>query len=211
MRVLVATMNAGKMAEYERLLADVPELELESMASLPKRIEVVEDRDTFYGNALKKATEIAAVAGIACLADDSGLEVDALDGRPGVYSARYAGEGASDAQNNSRLLGELSRVADDERTARFRCAIVVVDGDGRELATAEGRCQGRISQEPKGIHGFGYDPLFVPDGYTQTMAELGPETKNKISHRANAAAKLALLLREDEVVSLLSKGSGKTF
>jgi XTP/dITP diphosphohydrolase len=168
LRLLVATMNAGKLREYERLLADVPGLELETMASLSHPIDVVEDCDTFRGNALKKATEIAGVAGIPCLADDSGLEVDALDGRPGVHSARYSGEGATDAQNNEKLLEELSDVPDHDRTARFRCA----------------------------THGFGYDPLFVPDGYTLSMAELGPETKNAISHRAKAAAKLAPLLRE---------------
>ena len=195
MRILVATMNAGKLREYERLLADVQGLELETMASLPEPVDVVEDRDTFVGNALKKATEIAEVAGMPCLADDSGLEVDALGGRPGVYSARYAGEDASDAQNNAKLLDELSDIADQQRTARFRCAIAVVDESGSELATVDGACEGRIGREPRGAHGFGYDPLFVPDGYTQTMAELGPATKNQISHRAQAAAKLVPFLR----------------
>ena len=196
MRILVATMNPGKLREYERLLADVPGLELETMASLAVPVHVVEDRDTFRGNALKKATEIAKVAGMPCLADDSGLEVDALGGRPGVYSARYAGEGATDAQNNAKLLDELSDAADEQRTARFHCAIVIVDRRGHELATADGTCEGRIGHEPKGAHGFGYDPLFVPEGYTRTMAELGPETKNEISHRAQAAAQLVPLLRE---------------
>jgi XTP/dITP diphosphohydrolase len=196
MRILIATMNEGKLREYERLLADVPGLELETMASLPKPVDVVEDRDTFRGNAIKKAIEIAAVAGMPCLADDSGLEVDALGARPGVYSARYAGEGATDAENNLKLLDELSGTADELRTARFRCAIVIVDGSGVELATAEGACEGRIGREPRGAQGFGYDPLFMPDGYTQTMAELGPETKNEISHRAKAAAKLVPLLRQ---------------
>ena len=195
MRLLVATMNAGKLAEYQRLLDGVPGLELDSMASLPQRIDVLEDRGTFYGNALKKAAEIAAVAGTPCLADDSGLEVDALDGRPGVYSARYAGEGASDEQNNDKLLDELSGVADDERKARFRCAIVIVDRQGRELAMAEGTCEGRIGWELKGTHGFGYDPLFVPEGYAETMAELGSDTKNEISHRARAAGQLTSLLQ----------------
>ena len=196
MRILIATMNTGKLLEYERLLAEVPGLELETMAALPEAIDVVEDRDTFRGNALKKAMEIATVAGIPCLADDSGLEVDALRGRPGVYSARYAGEGSTDSENNAKLLDELSGIADDERTARFRCAIVIVDQSGRELAMAEGACEGRIGSEPRGSHGFGYDPLFVPEGYAQTMAELGPETKNEISHRAKAAAKLVPILRE---------------
>jgi XTP/dITP diphosphohydrolase len=196
MRILIATMNRGKLREYERLLAEVPGLELETMAALPEPIEVVEDRDTFYGNARKKATEIATVAGMPCLADDSGLEVDALGGRPGVYSARYAGEGSTDSENNAKLLDALSGVADDERTARFQCAIVIIDQSGRELAIAEGACEGRIGSEPRGSHGFGYDPLFVPAGYAQTMAELGPETKNQISHRAKAAAKLVPILRE---------------
>jgi len=196
MRILIATMNTGKLREYERLLAEVPGLELETMAALPEPIEVVEDRDTFRGNARKKATEIATVAGMPCLADDSGLEVDALGGRPGVYSARYAGEGSTDSENNAKLLDALSGVADDERTARFQCAIVIIDQSGRELAIAEGACEGRIGSEPRGSHGFGYDPLFVPAGYAQTMAELGPETKNQISHRAKAAAKLVPILRE---------------
>lgn len=198
MRILLATMNAGKLREYERLLAGVPGLKLETMASLSVPIDVVEDRDTFHGNALKKATEIAKVAGVICLADDSGLEVDALGGRPGVYSARYAGEGATDAENNAKLLDALSETSEPRRTARFRCVIALVDQRGRELAVAEGACEGRITREPRGAHGFGYDPLFVPEGHTQTMAELGPETKNRISHRAQAAASLVRLLRECE-------------
>ena len=196
MRILIATMNTGKLLEYERLLAEVPGLELETMAALPEAIDVVEDRDTFRGNALKKAMEIATVAGMPCLADDSGLEVDALGGGPGVYSARYAGEGSTDSENNAKLLDELSGIADHERRARFQCAIVIADQSGRELAMAEGACEGRIGSEPRGSHGFGYDPLFVPEGYAQTMAELGPETKNEISHRAKAAAKLVPILRE---------------
>lgn len=189
-------MNEGKLREYQRLLAEVRGLELETMASLSMPVEVEEDQDTFAGNARKKALEIAAVAGVACLADDSGLEVDALGGRPGVYSARYSGEGATDESNNLKLLEELQRVSDAKRTARFRCAIVVVDASGRELAAVDGACEGRIGHQPSGSHGFGYDPLFIPDGYSQTMAELGPETKNEISHRAMAAAKLVPLLRE---------------
>ena len=196
MRILIATMNEGKLREYQRLLTQVPGLELETMASLSMGVEVDEDRDTFAGNARKKATEIAAVAGVACLADDSGLEVNALGGRPGVHSARYAGEGASDTRNNEKLLAELREVPDAERTARFRCSIVVVEADGRELAAVDGACEGHIGRELRGTHGFGYDPLFIPAGYAQTMAELGPETKNEISHRAKAAAKLVPLLQE---------------
>jgi XTP/dITP diphosphohydrolase len=198
MRILIATRNAGKLREYERLLADVPGLELETMATLAEPVEVVEDQDTFGGNALKKATEIAKLAGTPCLADDSGLEVDALGGQPGVYSARYAGQNATDAENNVKLLDALSDTSESRRTARFRCAIALVDPSGRELAVAQGACEGRIAREPRGTHGFGYDPLFVPDGYTQTMAELGPEAKNEISHRAQAAASLARVLRDLE-------------
>lgn len=196
MRILIATMNEGKLREYERLLAEVPGLELETMASLRTRVDVDEDRDTFEANARKKATEIAAVAGVACLADDSGLEVDALGGRPGVRSARYSGEGATDGSNNEKLLAELRGVPEAERSARFRCCIVVVDAKGRDLAAVDGACEGWIGYEPRGSHGFGYDPLFIPAGYDQTMAELGPETKNQISHRAEAARKLVPLLRE---------------
>jgi XTP/dITP diphosphohydrolase len=196
MRILVATTNEGKLREYERLLAGVPDLELETMGALGELVEVVEDRDTFSANAGKKASEIAAVAGMPCLADDSGLEVDALGGRPGVRSARYAGEDATDAENNQKLLEALRDVPDAQRTARFRCAIALVDANGREVALVEGTCEGRIGQEPKGSHGFGYDPLFVPDGFTQTIAELGPETKDRISHRAQAAAKLVPVLRQ---------------
>ena len=196
MRLLIATTNDGKRREYERLLESVPELRLETMASLGVTVQVDEDRDTFEGNALKKATEIAAAARVACLADDSGLEVDALGGRPGVLSARYSGDGATDGRNNEKLLEELRDIPDEKRTARFRCAIAVVDADGVVLAATTGSCEGRIGRAPRGTHGFGYDPLFIPDGFTQAMAELPPETKNRISHRAEAAAKLAPLLRE---------------
>lgn len=196
MRIIVATSNAGKLAEYERLLAEVPDLELESMASLGVSVHVVEDRDTFHANALKKARAVAAMVGMPSMADDSGLEVDALNRRPGVHSARYAGDGATDAQNNEKLLRELSGVASGKRTGRFRCAIVLVDGDGRELVVADGTCEGRIVETPRGTNGFGYDPLFVADGYQQTMAELSPEKKNEISHRAKAAEKLVAGLRQ---------------
>ena len=196
MRLLIATMNQGKLREYQRLLADVPSLELETMASLDAPVDVVEDSDTFEGNAIKKATEIAAAAGVSCLADDSGLEVDALEGRPGVYSARYSGPGATDERNNEKLLEELRDLPDTSRSARFRCAIAVVDEEGRVLAVTDGTCEGRIARNPAGSHGFGYDPLFIPDGYQETMAELGPDTKNAISHRAKAALQLVPLLKE---------------
>lgn len=196
MRIILATGNPGKLAEYQRLLAGVPDLELESMASLGRPVHIEEDRDTFYANALKKARAVASIAGVPSMADDSGLEVDSLGGRPGVRSARYAGDSATDAQNNEKLLRELSRVVPGERTARFRCAIVLVDGDGRELVFADGACEGSIVETPRGTNGFGYDPLFVADGQQKTMAELPSEKKNQISHRAKAAEKLVAELRQ---------------
>lgn len=190
MRILIATTNEGKLREYARLLGGVPSLTLDTVASLAQPVVVDEDQDSFEGNALKKAREIAAVAKVPCLADDSGLEVDALDGRPGVYSARYSGDDATDASNNEKLLDELGDLPDERRTARFRCAIAVVDAQGRTVAAVDGACEGRIARAPRGTHGFGYDPVFVPDGYVRTMAELGLAEKNKISHRARAAEKL---------------------
>lgn len=196
MRVVVATQNPGKLRELERLFADVPGLELVSLASVGIDVEVVEDRDSFHGNALKKAQEIAGVTSCAALADDSGLVVDALDGRPGVWSARYAGENATAASNNEKLLRELAGVARENRTARFVCAIVLVDDGGRELAAVEGVCEGCIAETRRGSNGFGYDPVFVPEGYDRTMAELVPANKDAISHRAKATQALRVALVE---------------
>jgi len=150
--------------------------------------EVVEDADTFEGNALKKARELGRASGLWTLADDSGLEVAALDNAPGVYSARYAGEPCSYPANNAKLLKALEDVAD--RRARFRCVIALCAPDGREW-TVEGRCTGRIIEAPRGANGFGYDPLFVPDGFEQTFAELDGAAKNRISHRGNALRRAA--------------------
>ena len=190
MRVLLATSNPGKLREYQRMLSEVKGLQLESLQTLGCQLEVVEDGDTFYVNALKKARAAAEASGLPAMADDSGLEVDALDGRPGVRSARYAGEDASDAQNNEKLLDALTGLAPADRTARFRCAIVVVGADGKELARCEGSCEGRIADAASGSQGFGYDPVFIPKGRSVTMAQLPPEEKNRISHRAQAVAAL---------------------
>ena len=152
---------------------------------LPEAPEVEETGTTFLANATLKAVAISRLAGGLVLADDSGLEVDALDGAPGVYSARYAGEGADDAANNARLLENLAGVPASERTARFRC-VMVVARDGEVLADFDGSVEGRIIEAPRGDHGFGYDPLFVPDGHDATFAELGAEIKNGMSHRARA-------------------------
>jgi XTP/dITP diphosphohydrolase len=195
MRLLIATRNRGKKAEYADLLAGL-DLELMSLPDLGIEDEVPEQGATFAENALAKARAYAALSGLVTLADDSGLEVDVLDGAPGVYSARYAGEGASDEDRYHRLLAELKGIPEARRTARFRCVIAVVWPDGRERIVA-GACEGRIALEPRGEHGFGYDPVFYVPEYGCTMAELTPDVKNRISHRARAAEAARPLLVED--------------
>jgi XTP/dITP diphosphohydrolase len=200
-RLLLATRNSGKVREFRELLAGLREVELVALDAVPGAPEVVEDGDSFERNATKKAREIAAATGMLVLADDSGLEVDALGGAPGVRSARYAGEQASDAENNAKLLAELARSAVPEaaRTARYSVVVALADPKGPlgpRVHLEHGVCEGRIVLEPAGEHGFGYDPHFVPSGYTSTMAELEPEQKNRISHRALAARKLAAFLAE---------------
>ena len=183
MKLLLATHNQHKVTEIRQIFqsAGLELISVAEMPGLPQEIE--EDADTFEGNALKKARALCQASGLWTLADDSGLEVAALGNAPGVHSARYAGPDCVTGENNRKLLRELEGVAD--RRARFRCAIALCSPDGREW-TVDGSCAGRIIDAPRGGAGFGYDPLFVPDGYEQTFAELGPETKNRISHRANA-------------------------
>ena len=188
MKLLVATRNRHKLDEIRQIFA-LPGLELLAADELPGLPEdVVEDADTFEGNALKKARELCAASGLWTLADDSGLEVAALNNAPGVYSARYAGEPCSYPANNAKLLRALQGVAD--RRARFRCAIALRAPDGREW-TVDGSCNGQIILEARGSNGFGYDPLFVPDGYGLTFAELDGETKNRISPRGDALRRAA--------------------
>lgn len=188
-RIVVATSNPGKVREIAEILADAPvELVLlESFGDLP---DVVEDGDTFMANAIKKALHFAKLTGEWTLADDSGLEVDALGGAPGVYSARYAGEPKDDAANNRKLIAGLRGVPQEQRTARFRCAAVIADGK-RVIASAEGTVEGVIVDEPRGANGFGYDPHFFIPFLGRTTAELDPDHKNRISHRGQAVAELA--------------------
>ena len=187
-RVLVATTNPGKVRELAAILAGLP-VELVGLGDLDGAPEVEETGATFMANALLKARAYAAWSGLAALADDSGLEVDALGGAPGVYSARYAGPGASDADNLAKLLGAIAAVPAAERTARFRCAAVLADPGGRTWE-AEAAWEGRLLERPRGDGGFGYDPLFVPDGWDRTSAEVDAATKNAASHRAMAFAAL---------------------
>jgi len=182
MKLFVATKNPHKLAEIRAIL-DLPSLSLVGLESFPDLPDVDEDCETFEGNARKKAVEMAAATGLWALADDSGLEVDALHGAPGVRSARYAGEPCDYRANNAKLLRELQGVKD--RRARFRCALALAHPDGT-VRSLEGCCEGVIADEPRGDNGFGYDPLFIPEGYSSTFAEMSETTKNAISHRAEA-------------------------
>jgi XTP/dITP diphosphohydrolase len=184
MKLLIATRNPHKLDEIREILK-VPGLELICLADFPETHEVEEDAETFEGNAVKKAREMAAATGLWTLADDSGLEVDALGGVPGVRSARYAGEPVSYAANNALLLRELR--GQGNRRARFRC-VVALAVPGECVRTVEGRCEGRIAAAPRGSSGFGYDPLFIPDGHDRTFAEMPAALKNRMSHRAAALA-----------------------
>ncbi len=182
--IVIASKNKGKIREIRQIYADLPVAIVEH----PDLPEVVEDGDTFAANARKKAVEIARHTGKWALADDSGLEVDALQGAPGIYSARWSGGG--DEANNDKLLAELRDVPPPARTARYRAVVVVADPDGRVVAEANGVCDGLIGFERKGTGGFGYDPLFVVPQFGRTMAELPAETKHSISHRGEALKRL---------------------
>jgi len=190
--IVLATRNPGKTQEIIALLADLP-VRLLPLSEFPDVEDVVEDGSTIEENALKKARAVHEATGLPALADDTGLEVLHLDLRPGVRSARYAGEEVSYAENNRKLLRELDGVPMSRRGARFRCVAVFTDGV-RETA-AEGICHGHIADAPRGSGGFGYDPLFVPDGYDKTFAELSLAVKNTMSHRAKAFQRMRLLLQ----------------
>ena len=190
--LVVATGNKGKLSEFGELLKGVVDTIL-SPADFPGFPEVAEDGDTFEANAIKKALSAAIFTGKPVLADDSGLSVDYLDGRPGVYSARFAGEGASDADNNALLLRELSGVPAGERTAAFHCVIALCQPDG-SCQTFDGSLPGGILEAPRGGGGFGYDPLFLVPEYGQTLSELPIEIKNAISHRGRAMQQLKAAL-----------------
>lgn len=183
--LLIATRNAGKVRELERLLAGLP-LRLRSLAEFPEIVEVEETGATFSENAALKATGYAAQTRLWTIADDSGLEVEALGGAPGVHSARYGGAGLTDTGRTARLLAELGRTGDEERRARFVCAIAIADADARLVHTSTGTCAGSIAHEPRGSEGFGYDPVFIPDGYQESFGELSQDIKQLISHRARA-------------------------
>jgi XTP/dITP diphosphohydrolase len=194
MRLLLGTRNPGKLIEIESILRGAG-CSFSSLQEFPQVETAAEDGDTYAENAIAKARFYAAATGMLALADDSGLEVEALDGAPGVFSARYAGAGASDADRRELLLSELTKTGDPDRRARFVCVVAIAKPDGQVLNVAEGICEGTITPGPRGQGGFGYDPLFVPDGYNQTFAELSDEIKNRISHRARALIETSRFLK----------------
>jgi XTP/dITP diphosphohydrolase len=194
MDIVLATRNRKKVEEIRRITAGLP-IGVLSLDDFPECPETVEDRDTFEGNAVKKATEVARFTGKPALSDDSGLEVDALGGKPGVLSARYDPGAASgnDPGNYQKLLKDLKSVPVRERSARFVCCIALAFPDGR-VRTFFGHAEGSIAPEPRGQRGFGYDPVFLPQGYESTFAEMRPEEKDRLSHRGKAIEKLSEFL-----------------
>lgn len=183
--LLVATSNVGKVRELHELLKDLP-LALSGLADYPDARPVPEIGLTFGENASIKAFEYAKQAKVMALADDSGLEIEALGNRPGLYSARYLGEDTPYAIRNRELLKELAHGSSENRAARFVCSVAIADSEGRVLSVTSGTCSGRIAESPRGTGGFGYDPIFIPDGFDLTFAELSAAVKNEISHRARA-------------------------
>jgi len=196
MKLVVATRNFGKLREIQTGLQGLG-LELLSLADFPGAPKIVEDGETFEANAVKKAAALARYTDLPALADDSGLEVDALAGAPGIRSARFAGEGASDDENNARLLSLLHEVPPERRSARFACMIALAWPDG-QVTIVEGIAQGTILEAPRGKRGFGYDPLFYSPALGATFAEAAAEEKLAVSHRGQALKKLRDLLRSLE-------------
>src|SRR2546423_9299330 len=187
--LMLATRNPKKRKEIVEILGDLP-LDLGDLSTRPDVPEVEETGTTFEANARLKAEQVAKATGAWALGEDSGLVVPGLNGRPGVYSARYAGKQGDDAANNARLLAELAPLPDEKRAAYYVCSAVVADPSGEVKATAEGRCHGVIIKEPRGTGGFGYDPLFLIPEYHQTFGELSPRVKHALSHRARALERL---------------------
>jgi XTP/dITP diphosphohydrolase len=195
-QLVLATRNAHKVGELQAILADAGvDVSLVGMAAFPDVPDVVEDGLTFPANALKKARESAAATGLPCVADDSGLCVDALNGMPGVFSARWAGRHGDDAANLDLVLAQLSDVADEFRGARFECAAALALPSGEERVVS-GTIEGVLLRAARGGGGFGYDPIFLPHGYDRTTAEMTPEEKNAISHRGRAFHALAPSITE---------------
>lgn len=195
MKIVAATANKNKIHEIREKFAGVGHVSIIPASDLGPVPDIAEDSDTFEGNALIKARKICELTGMTSMADDSGLVVDALNGAPGVYSARYGGAGLGDRERYMLLLERMNDIPDDERQARFVCAIAIVLPDGREFITT-GTCEGIITRSPDGDMGFGYDPVFFVPEKGRTMARLTMEEKNSISHRGRALDKAAVLLKD---------------
>lgn len=191
--LLIATRNRGKLKEIKALLEDLP-FNIVDLSRYPMIETVEESGETFADNACLKATGYARQAGVMTLADDSGLMVDALDGAPGVHSARYAGEGASDVERTAKLLEALADVPQSQRGASFVSVIAIAQKEGKVINVSVGKCKGQVASEPRGAGGFGYDPVFIPEASTLTFAQLEPAEKNRISHRARSLSKAAAFL-----------------
>lgn len=200
MEIVIGTKNTGKIKELADILADSP-VTLRSLNDFANVSEPEETGADFIENAVLKAREYARQTGLWALADDSGLEVEALGNAPGVFSARYAGKNATNEERIAKLLGELNKTHDERRLARFVCAMAIADDCGEIRFVAEGVCGGRITNAPRGTNGFGYDPIFVPDGFSETFGELSDDVKREISHRARASAKIIAYLRHFIAVS----------
>ncbi len=195
MKLILATKNQGKVTELKEMLKDIG-AEVLSLDDLPDIVMPPEDAPDFKGNALIKARHIAEATDIIAVSDDSGLVVDALDGRPGVMSARYGGADATDKDNYTKLLKELHGITEKDRSAHFACVVAFVDPANDEEITFDGKVEGHIRETAIGECGFGYDPVFIPNDSSKTLAEMTPKEKNAISHRAEAIGKLVRWLKE---------------
>lgn len=193
MEILIATGNAGKVREIEEMLGDLPII-LRNLKDFENISEPEETGSSFAENAVLKANYYSLQTGLSALADDSGLEVEALGGAPGIFSARYAGLNASDAERTQKLLIELDKTKDQNRLARFVCVAALTDKKGETIQTATGICKGKIAFAPRGSNGFGYDPIFIPEGFSKTFGEISNIEKQKISHRARALKKIIAFL-----------------
>lgn len=200
MKIVLASRNKKKIKELKKIIVDGivfddnEKVNILTPDDFPECEEVEEDGDTFEANAIKKAVYIAKTTGLTAVADDSGIVVDALDGAPGVYSARYAGEACDDMANNRKLLSELEGIPEEKRTARFVCCIALAHGDN--IRTFTGKVEGVIGTENKGDNGFGYDPLFYPEGHDRTFAQMNDDEKNSMSHRGRALGELQKYISE---------------
>jgi XTP/dITP diphosphohydrolase len=195
MEFLIATNNPGKIIELSELLKDLP-FQLKGLRDFQHIIKVKETGKTFAENAVLKASLYALQSNTWSLSDDSGLEIEALNGAPGVYSARYGGADLPQNEKNAKLLADLSAINVDSRRARFVCAMAIADQTGKIIFSAEGICDGKIAEIERGTNGFGYDPIFIPNGFDQTFGELSNEIKGEISHRARAISKIIRFLQD---------------